>query len=167
MRVQCSECGAVVSDAESCHSNFHALLYRESEVGQLIPDFFSSLVGQTAHFFAISCYAIQHPRSMGYTVEALLAARENVAVHLTGKASIAKIRTTVRNATDGKVRVLRRDGAPVHDWGVQNWPVTVEDVLAAPLQGYGDATTLWAQATLDAITNTEQLRLLTSRVRRE
>lgn len=93
---------------------------------------------------------------MRYTVEALLAARENVEIHLTGKASISMIRTKVRSATDGKVHVLRRDGAPVHDWGVQIWPVTVEDVLAAPPQGYGDATTHWAQATLAAITNAEQ-----------
>jgi len=151
MNVQCSECGAAVRDGETCESNFHALLYREAEIAQLVPDYFATPVGQSAHFFAISCYAIQHPRSMGYTVEALLAARLNVELHLSSIASLDTIRTNVRESTDGKVRVLRRDGDPTHDWGINVWPVTVENVLAAQPLEYGPATTAWARATIEAI----------------
>ena len=96
---------------------------------------------------------------MGYTVEALLAARENLEIHLSGKGTISAIRTKVRKTAEGKGRVLRRDGEPVHDWGVKLWPVTIEDVLAAQPQEYAQVTILWAKSTLDAIKNNNGVRL--------
>ena len=45
----CPECGAKVLAGETCQTNFHALLYREAEVGQLSPDYFATTIGQTAH----------------------------------------------------------------------------------------------------------------------
>lgn len=155
MSEPCPECGASIPENGTCQSNFHALLYLESMVGQLVPDFFASNSGQTAHFLAVSCYAIQHPRSMGYTVATLLAVRDNVALHLKGEASLDIIRTTVRRAANGKVRVLRREGEAIHNWGVQVWPMNVTAVLAAKADAYGAATTLWARTTLEAIAAAE------------
>lgn len=156
---QCPECSAPLAPDETCESKFHALLNREWEISQQDPDFFNSSVGHTAHFFAVSCYAIQHPQSMGYTVAALLAARENVAAHLAGEQSIEAILTKVRHSAAAKGHVLRRAGEPVHDWGVVHWPKTVEDVLAAPTADYAQATRGWARATLEAIAKTEQKRV--------
>jgi hypothetical protein len=155
MENYCRECGVMLPTGKTCQDNFHALLYRESEVGQLFPNYFATNDGQKAHFLAISSYAIQHPVSMGYSVEALLAARENVENHLSGKEPIAAIRAKVRKAVDGKGRVLRRNNEPIHDWGVRRWSVTVADVLAAAPQDHTKITILWAKATLDDIENAE------------
>jgi Family of unknown function (DUF5946) len=151
MENYCRECGVMVPTGKTCQDNFHALLYREAEVGQLFPNYFATSDGQTAHFLAISCYAIQHAVSMGYSIEALLAARENMENHLSGKESIEAIRTKVRKSVDGKGRVLRRDKDPFHDWGVRQWSVTVADVLAAAPQDHTKITIHWAKATLDDI----------------
>ena len=74
----CTECGAVVRDTATCQENLHALLYREAEIALLVPGFFATPEGQSAHFFAVSSYAIQHPRSMGYSVESLLVLKTNL-----------------------------------------------------------------------------------------
>lgn len=155
----CPECGAALATDETCESKFHALLNREWEIAQDDPDFFNSSAGLTAHFFAVSCYAIQHPQSMGYTVAALLAARENLEAHLNGEASITAVRAKVSQSAEAKGRVLRREGEPVHDWGVTHWPMTAEDVLAAPAEDYAQATKQWAKATLEAIAKADQKRV--------
>ncbi len=150
----CPECGAPVPHNETCQSNFHALLYHENAILQVImteqPDAFASEMGRTAHFYTVSCYALQHPASMGYTVAALLASRDNLADHLAGKATLEAIMQRTRRA---KQRIQRREGDPIHDWQVREWPYTVAGVLATPitLQDYYVATTDWARATLDAI----------------
>jgi hypothetical protein len=156
LTAQCPECGAPLPEEESCQSNFHALLYRENAVGQQSAEFFTTDMGHIAHFYAVSCYAIQHPVSMNYTREALLGTRDNLARHVRGETSIDAIRHAVRAVNNGAQRVQRRDGGPILEWHVPQWPYTVADVLAAPPtpQGYADATRAWAIATLAAIAAT-------------
>ena len=151
--MRCPECGAPLPENESCQSNFHALLYRENEVGQQSADFFTTDTGHIAHFYVVSCYAIQHPVSMNYTPDALLGVCDNLARHLRGEITIPALRHEVRAANNGAQRVQRRAGDPVLEWHVTEWPYTVADLLAAPPtpQAYADATRAWATATLAAL----------------
>ena len=146
----CPECGAALAPEETCISKFHALLNREWEISQDDPDFFNSSAGQTAHFFAVSCYAIQHSQGMGYTVAALLAARENVEAHLNGEMPITAVLAKVRRSNEVNGRVLRKEGEPIHHWGVTRWPMTVNDVLATPVADYAQTTQQWAEAIVKA-----------------
>ena len=146
-------------DSETCQSNFYALLYRENEVGQKSAEFFSTEMGPVAHFYAVSCYLLQHPVSMEYTIDALRGVRENLARHLRGEISIAAIRSETRAANNGSNRVKRRTGDPILDWQVQHWPYTVADLLSTPptAQAYFAATNAWASAILAAIEDAQRL----------
>ena len=153
MATHCPECGALVKENDTCQSNFHALLYRENEIYQVPSGLLESRDGQIAHFYAVSCYAIQHPDSMGYTVGALLEARANLAAHLDGDVSLAMILAKIRATAKDSPKTLRRAGDPIHCWHVPKWSLTAVDVLAtdATPEAYMDATTRWAKATLTDI----------------
>lgn len=153
MATHCPECGASTNEYDTCQSNFHALLYRENALYQVDSGLLDSSDGKIAHFYAVSCYAIQHPDSMGYTVGALLGARANLAAHLDGAVTLAMIIAKIRATDKGSQKTLRRAGDPIHCWHVSKWSLTAVDVLAtdATPEAYFDATTRWAKATLDDI----------------
>jgi Family of unknown function (DUF5946) len=146
----CHECGAVVPGGGSCRDHFHALLLLESEI--------PGGPGETAHFLAVSCYALHHPEGMNFTAEALAGSRRQVADRLAGVATMEQIRSRVRSAVDGPRRVTRRAGDAVVRWRVSGWPMTVSDVLAGGVEGYAGRVEQWAWSivrTLDA-TEAEQ-----------
>jgi hypothetical protein len=129
--------------------HFHALLVLEQEVaarGEL-----DGVPGEVAHFYAVSTYVLQHPESMGYTAEALEGLREAVRDHLAGRAALADIRRRVRAGADGPARITRREGDEVPRWGAADWPLTVADVLAGGVVGYGARVAAWAVSVLEAI----------------
>jgi hypothetical protein len=142
----CPECGAPVPAGGSCLDHFHALLALEGT--------FPGAPGSILHFYAVACYNLQHPDSVGLTAEALEGLRGNLADALDGKASVAELRRRARLATDGPTRVRRRPGDPPVVWHRGPWPVTVTDVLPATSATYPKLVEAWARgirATLDAI----------------
>src|SRR5262249_55233159 len=71
---------------------------------------------------------------------------------LDGRATIDDIRRRVRRAAQGPARVTRRAGDEVVRWPVESWPMTVVEVGAGGVEGYGDRVERWARsirATLD------------------
>src|SRR5438128_1889518 len=76
----CPECGAPVSACGACLDRFHALLVLEGT--------FPGAAGSILHFYAVACYNLQHPDSVGLTAEALEGLRRNLAGALDGKASV-------------------------------------------------------------------------------
>jgi hypothetical protein len=134
----CHECGAKVPEGGSCRDLFHALLHLEYEI--------PGGPGETPHFLAVSCYALQHPEGMSFTVEALAGCRRCVANRLAGTATVKQIRSHVRRAVDGPKRVMRRNGEPAIRWRVSGWPMNVADVLAGGAEGYAGRVETWARS---------------------
>ncbi len=139
MNATCPECGASTPKDGTCRDNFHALLALEWQV----PDG----AGTTAHFFAVSSYALQHAESMRYTVEAITWLRSAVAQVLETGCSTETLRASARTQGEG-AHVTRREGEPVPAWGVERWTTTVEDVLVGGTDGYAERVRAWADATL-------------------
>jgi len=90
----CPECGAPVPGGASCHDHFHALLLLESEI--------PGGPGNTAHFYAVGSYALQHPESMGYTAAALAGLRARLAERVAGRVTMEQVRRRVRRAAEGR-----------------------------------------------------------------
>jgi hypothetical protein len=127
-----------------CQDHFHALLVLEGG--------FPGVAGSLLHFYAVACYNLQHPDSVGLTADALAGLRRNLGDALDGAASVAELRRRARAASDDPTRVLRRPGEPPVDWYRGSWPVNVTDVLTATAATYPALVETWAcgvRGTLD------------------
>lgn len=145
MADSCPECGAPLPAGGACRDHFHALLVLEGG--------FPGAPGSLAHFYAVACYNLQHPDSVGLTAEALNGLRQNVADALDGKATLDELRRRARRATEGPTRVRRRPGDPPVTWHRGDWPVNVTAALGATAATYPALVEAWARAiraTLDA-----------------
>jgi hypothetical protein len=143
MTLSCSECGATVPEGGSCRDQFHALLVLESEI--------PGGPGETAHFYAVGSYVLQHPEGMGYTAQAIAMLRGQMAARLAGRATMEQVRGRVRQATDGPARVIRRPGDAATRWPVLAWPMTVADVLVGGVEGYQGRVAAWAESLIAAL----------------
>jgi hypothetical protein len=139
MAYRCYECGASVAEGVSCIDHFHALLLLEREV---VFDPTAADRGAVVHFYAVSSYVLQHPEGMGYTAEALAAARRNMADRLAGEIGLAELRYKIRRAVNGSARVMRRPRVEASRWPVTTWPLTISHVLSGGAQEYADASSL-------------------------
>jgi hypothetical protein len=141
--VVCPECGATVSRGGSCRDNFHALLALECDV--------LGGAGGVAHFYAVSSYVLQHPRSMDYTVESLDGLRTSVSDSLAGTVNVQGLRARAGEASKAAGNVTRREGDPVPEWRVSEWHMTVEDVLAGGTERYAERIEAWARSVIAAL----------------
>jgi hypothetical protein len=144
MPERCPECGAPLPDGGSCRDHFHTLLYLESEIPET--------AGSILHFYAVACYALQHPDSFNYTADALAGLRANLADALDGRATVAELRRRARQA-NGPMRVIRRPREAEVLWHRGHWPVTVVDVCFVEPEQYVEQLLRWTHSvreTLDA-----------------
>ena len=111
----CDECGAVLPESGSCRDYFYELLALEAGV----PD----APGGVAHFYAVSCYVLQHPDAMEYTEGALAWLRTAVGASLAGDASIADLRRGARSEGKAGGHVLRKAGDPAVRWSAPVWRI--------------------------------------------
>lgn len=138
----CAECGAALPESGTCLDLFHALLALEWQI--------PGGPSRRAHFLAVASYALQHPNGMGYTREALLALRTNVADVVAGRATIDDILRRTRQQVNGSQRVIRREEAALR-WTVDHWAVTASDVLGGGTEEYVEWTERWAQSVTDGL----------------
>ena len=135
MRV-CPECGASLDEGRDCRDYFHDLLGLEAEV--------PGGAGALPHFFAVASYNLQHPSQ--FAPDVLPGLRAAMADALTGRATVPELRQRAGQAAEGATRVLRRDGEPSHALGAwpTQWPMTVRDVCAVPVDVYAEHARAWA-----------------------
>lgn len=144
MDTACPECGAPIPADGGCVDHFHALLALEGT--------FPGAHGSILHFYLVAAYNLQHPDSVGLTVEALEALRRNLADALDGKAPVEELRRRARRATEGPTRVRRRPGDPPVEWYRGPWAVNVTDVLGATVVTYPDLVEAWARGVSATLT---------------
>jgi len=145
MTAVCSECGAPIADGGSCRDNFHALLLLESQV--------SGGPGELPHFYAVSCYALQHPISFNYKAETLNGLRQSLAEVLDGRLTLNQLRQRTRRTTNSSTPITRRPGDPIPDWYSGSWPINVSDVCAAGVACYIEAVQHWAKSVRETLSN--------------
>lgn len=146
MNVLCIECGATMPDGGTCRDNFYTLLALEQEA----PD-----AERVIHFYAVAAYILQHPDSMSYTAQSLRWLHSALASVLSGQASIDALRLMIQRQPKELSRVIRKDGDPVHHWGVQTWTLNVTDVLAGRVEGYISRVEMWVQAVIADLSKSE------------
>lgn len=134
----CPECGAQVPHGANCQANFHALLALEWEI--------PGGPGERAHFLAVATYGIQHPASMGYTIQTVEGLRDAVSDVLDGSASVADIRIRTRAAASDAGRVTRRSGDAVPSWGIDRWDADVTVAVGGGIVGYQERVERWAHS---------------------
>lgn len=141
----CPECGAAVPESGSCRDHFHVLLLREWEI--------PGGPGALPHFYAVASYGLQHPDSMNYTAATLAGLLAQLSDMLDGRATLDQIRQRTRQATNGAVRVTRREGDAVVPWRRGDWPMTVVDVLTVvpDAVAYAERVLRWAHSVRDAL----------------
>lgn len=144
MDTACPECGAPILAGGSCVDHFHTLLVLEGS--------FPDAPGSILHFYLVAAYNLQHPDSVGLTIEALEGLRRNLADALEGRAPVEELRRRARRATDGPTRVRRRPGDPPVEWYRGPWPVNVTDVLSATAATYPDLVEAWARGVSATLT---------------
>jgi hypothetical protein len=139
----CPECGAPIPNDGSCRDNFHALLLLESQV--------SGGPGELPHFYAVSCYALQHPISFNYKAETLNGLCQSLVEVLDGRLTLPQLRQRTRRAADGSTRITRRPGDEIPNWYDGPWPMNVSDILAAGVDGYIAAVQQWARSVRETL----------------
>jgi hypothetical protein len=134
----CSECGAPIVDGGTCRDNFYTLLFLESQV--------PGGPGELPHFYAVTCYALQHPISFNYTQATLNGLCQSLGEVLDGRLSLNQLRQRTRRAANGSTRITHRPGDEIPDWYNGPWSVNVSHVCAAGVDGYSAAVQRWAQS---------------------
>lgn len=136
----CPECGAPVPEGGTCHDHFDALLALEWQI--------PGGAGELAHFYAVASYVLQHPDTMRYTSGSLLWLRDAVRRALESGATAGDLRQAARSRSRDGGTVTRREGEPVHSWGVGSWDMNVIDILTGGTDGYCERVQEWARAVL-------------------
>ena len=126
---------------------FHALLLLEAEL--------PGGPGEVPHFFAVASYGVQHPRSMGYTLETVRGLQGELAAVVRGETQLSDVRRRVRFRASAEGRVTRRSGDVVPGWPAVRWPLTVADVLAHGVDGYPEWVARWASAVVETVDGLE------------
>ena len=142
---RCGECGATVDPGRTCRDHFDALLALEWEI--------PGGPGEFAHFYAVASYGLQHPSSMGYTVETRDALRSAVNDALAGSATMDALRQRARSGAKERGRITRRAGDAEAEWGISSWPINVTDMLSSPRDAkqYGDRVATWARSIIEKL----------------
>ncbi|MCB8943147.1 MAG: hypothetical protein H6658_05280 [Ardenticatenaceae bacterium] len=145
MLLHCPECGAPLPVDGTCRDNFHALLGLESQV--------PGGAGEVAHFYAVSCYALQHPLSFNYKEETLHALRQNMGEVLNGRLTLPQLLNRTRRLTNNATPITRRPSDPTPNWYSGPWPMNVSDVCAAGVEGYATAVHQWAKSVCETLSS--------------
>lgn len=139
----CAECGAPLLHGDDCRENFHALLLLEGQV--------QGAPGSIIHFYTVTCYVLQHPDSMNYTLEALHSLRASLSDALDERVTLEDLRRRARYAADGAIRITRRPNEPTLSWKRGDWAMTVTDVCSVSPNEYGETVLRWAHSIREAL----------------
>ena len=142
---RCPECRACILGRAACLDHFHALLGREPE---LLAQVTSAERRGVTHFYAVASYVLQHPESMGYTVAALANVRHLLERHLSGQATLSRVRAEIRRAANRDGRILRLPTDPPVQCATREWPITIEDVLGGNETDYARRVVRWATSVI-------------------
>jgi hypothetical protein len=88
---------------------------------------------------------------VGYTVETLEGLRSAVADVLANTATLQDVRHRVRRAARKAGRVTRRTGDRVPHWPVEDWPITITDVVGGGTEGYHERVEAWARSIIATV----------------
>ena len=138
----CSECGTLWENGETCEDHFHQMLYWEAE---------NPSYGQV-HHLAVLSYYLQHPSL--YSPEGLDAAKRLLAEFLVDqvtpqearKQMLAKLRADGR-----KPKIKGTKDAKGSYTGQMLWSMTARDVVTGGVANYCENVRKWAQVIFEKL----------------
>jgi hypothetical protein len=77
--------------------------------------------------------------------------QQAVADHLAGRTTLSDLRHKIRRTANGATRVKRRPGDEAVKWPIKTWPLTVADVCAGGIAGYGKRVADWAKSVVSIL----------------
>ena len=139
---ECPDCGARLSDDETCRSLFDRLLAHE----YAFPEAFGAV-----HHLTVAAYSLQHPR--GYSRDAIRMWQVIVAESLDGVSTPANFLERARAHFANGVRVREPGAEPPRGWPTR-WPMTAADVVDTPdAAEHVDRVRQWATSIRNRLTD--------------
>ena len=138
----CPECGAALADGASCETDFHQLLFWETE----------NPANWAVHHLTVLCYHLQHPSL--YSQDGLEGGKELLTAFVRDGKSPTEIRQNSRDKVNSSNRqwkiTARPDSKGTYPHPVV-WTMTTADVVACGSDHYCDSVREWARRVYDSI----------------
>jgi hypothetical protein len=135
---QCSECGAIWANGQTCEDHFHQMLFWEAE---------NPAYGAEVHHLMVLCDYLQHPSL--YSPEGLKEARRLLREFVEQGTSPIEVRQRNRARVDSSQRNWKIAGTPASHGSYESpvqWTMSAANVIAGGSQNYCDRVRAWAQS---------------------
>lgn len=140
---KCPECGATLTNEQTCEGYFHQMLFWEAEY---------PVYGAEVHHLTVLCYYLQHPSL--YSPAGLKAAQQLLVKFVEQGASPAEVRRRNRARVDSSRRAWKITGTADSQGSYEHaisWKMTAADVVAGGSEHYCDKVRTWARLITEAL----------------
>ena len=145
---RCAECGAVLSDGQTCQDAFHQMLFWEAEDPSVT----------VVHHLMVLCYHLQHPSL--YSPEGLSDAKQLLVQFLEAEVTPQAMRKQISQSVDSGNRKYKITATPesqgVYQHPVQ-WTMTAANVTQGGMDNYYANVRAWAASVLIALRASDNL----------
>lgn len=138
----CPECGAILSEGETCETNFHQMLFWENE----------NPANWEVHHLTVLCYHLQHPSL--YSQDGLAHGIQLLTSFVRDDISPAEMRRMTSDKVNSRNRnwkiTARPDSKGAYTQPIA-WTMRTTDVITRGIDQYVDSVREWAQRAYDSI----------------
>lgn len=145
---KCLECGAELSDGETCQEFFHQMLYWENEVAE----------NGSVHHLMVLCFYLQHPAL--YSKEGLVHARQLLKDFILEGFTPSQVRKERRSQLSSDNRKWKLKGDQDNRGSYNKpmvWKMTAHDVVQGGIEKYIASVTAWAEKTCEVLQENENV----------
>ncbi len=143
----CPECGAVLSDGETCETYFHQMLFWETE----------NPANWVVHHLTVLCYHLQH---LGlYSSAGLEGGKQLLIAFVRDGRSPADVRRASRDKVNSKNRDWKITARPDSKGAYTHppvWTMRASDVVARGSDRYCDSVREWSQSVYDSLKSADE-----------
>ncbi len=145
---QCPDCGALLTDGQTCRDALDQMLYWEAEFPEL----------GIVHHLMVLAYHLQHPAL--YSEAGLAEAKRLLIAFMWEGNSPQDVRRQNLRAYDAGHRTFNIKATTESRGGYSlpvTWPITAPDVVASGAENYIENVTTWAVSIFDSLEASGQL----------
>lgn len=146
---KCSACGACLDVDQSCETNFHQMLFWETE---------NPAIYGAVHHYTVLCYHLQHPHI--YSMQGLNFAKNLLRHFLDEELDPAEARKRMQKGMQGTQRDWKITATEDSIGAYANpiiWTMTTHDIITIGANNYVESVLEWARSILDDLSTTDNL----------